>query len=155
MRTAVFPGSFDPFTVGHADIASRALQLFDRVVIAVGHNAQKPYGTPVGERLAAIERWISTAFPEAEARRLQVVSYTGLTADLAQRLGARFLVRGVRSVNDFEYEREMAAVNAHLTATAEALETVILIADPRHAHISSSLVRELQSYGRDITPYLP
>lgn len=151
-REAIFPGSFDPFTIGHADIVRRGLQLFDAIVVAVGYNAQKTTGTPVAERVAAIARIYK------DEPRVKVVSYSDLTVDLAQREGARFLLRGVRSVKDFEYERDMAAVNADLATSASpegALETVLLIADPRYAHISSSIVRELNAYGRDVTPYLP
>lgn len=142
--TAIFPGSFDPFTIGHADIVRRGLQMFDRIVVAVGYNVAKQTGTPVAERVEAIDR-VFDGEP-----RVKVVAYSDLTADLAEREGAHFLLRGVRSVKDFEYERDMAAVNAEL-----GLETVFLLADPRYAHISSSVVRELASYGRDITPYLP
>lgn len=143
--TAIFPGSFDPFTIGHADIVRRGLQLFDRVVIAVGYNAQKSSASAVAVRVAAIARIY------IDESRVKVVSYTDLTVDLARREGAGFLLRGVRNVKDFEYERDMAAVNHDL----DTLETILLIADPRYAHISSSLVRELQSYGRDVTPYIP
>lgn len=145
MRTAIFPGSFDPFTIGHADIVRRGMQLFDCVVVAVGYNAQKAVRTDIEDRVAAIQRVF------ASEPRVKVVAYHDLTVDLAQREGASFLLRGVRSVKDFEYERDMAAVNAEIGK----LEMVFLIADPRYAHISSSVVRELASYGRDITNYLP
>lgn len=145
MNIAIFPGSFDPFTIGHADIVRRGLQLFDRIIVAIGYNAQKANATAVEERAQAIARIYS------DEPRVDVVAYTGLTVDLARRTGAGFLLRGVRSVKDFEYERDMAAVNHDL----DALETILLIADPRYAHVSSSLVRELQSYGRDVTNYLP
>ena len=149
-REAIFPGSFDPFTIGHADIVRRGLQLFDAIVVAVGYNAQKTTGTPVAERVAAIARIYK------DEPRVKVVSYSDLTVDLAEREDARFLLRGVRSVKDFEYERDLAAVNAAISpAATPALETVLLIADPRYAHISSSVVRELKAYGRDVTPYLP
>ena len=155
MKVAIFPGSFDPFTIGHADIVRRGLQLFDCIVIAVGYNAQKTSATAVEARVETIERIFE------EEPRVKVVAYSDLTVDLAAREGARFLLRGVRSVKDFEYERDMAAVNRDLTATvpeasAEApIETVLLIAQPQYAHISSSVVRELASYGRDVTSYLP
>lgn len=158
MRTAIFPGSFDPFTIGHADIVRRGLQLFDCVVVAVGYNARKAVRTDIEDRVAAIQR-VFAAEP-----RVRVVAYHDLTVDLAQREGASFLLRGVRSVKDFEYERDMAAVNAEISPASHPggqqedtgrLETVLLIADPRYAHISSSIVRELASYGRDITNYLP
>lgn len=155
MRIAVFPGSFDPFTIGHADIVRRGLQLFDRIVVAVGFNAQKAaaderHAASVDERVAAIARIYK------DEPRVKVVSYSDLTVDLAEREDARFLLRGVRSVKDFEYERDLAAVNAAISpAATPALETVLLIADPRYAHISSSVVRELKAYGRDVTPYLP
>ena len=149
MRIAVFPGSFNPFTIGHADIVRRGLLLFDRVVVAVGYNVAKTSSDNMEERVAAITRIYK------DEPRVKVVSYSCLTADLAAQEGARFLLRGIRSVKDFEYERDLAAVNADLAATSEGtLETVLLIADPRYAHISSSVVRELQAYGRDVTPYL-
>ncbi|MDO4211329.1 MAG: adenylyltransferase/cytidyltransferase family protein, partial [Bacteroidales bacterium] len=131
---ALFPGSFDPFTIGHADIVRRGLQLFDRIVIAVGYNAQKTSGTPIADRVAAIEHWAASlsesapsccaSQPESapsccavnnaaiESPRVKVVAYSDLTVDLAQREGARFLLRGVRSVKDFEYERDLAAINS-------------------------------------------
>lgn len=158
MRIAVFPGSFDPFTIGHADIVRRGLQLFDRIVVAVGFNAQKTaaderHAASVDERVAAIARIYK------DEPRVKVVSYSCLTVDLAAQEGAHFLLRGVRSVKDFEYERDLAAVNAEIPPAFPAedagLETVLLIADPRYAHISSSVVRELQAYGRDVTSYLP
>lgn len=155
MRIAVFPGSFDPFTIGHADIVRRGLQLFDRIVVAVGFNAQKAaaderHAASVADRVAAIARIYK------DEPRVKVVSYSDLTVDLAEREDARFLLRGVRSVKDFEYERDLAAVNAAISpAATPTLETVLLIADPRYAHISSSVVRELKAYGRDVTPYLP
>lgn len=143
-RTAVFAGSFNPFTAGHADIAARALALFDRLVIAVGVNADKADGHR-SEAAEAIRR-LYAAEP-----RVEVVEWAGLTVDLARSVGACALVRGVRSVKDFEYERDMADINMRLSG----IDTVLLAARPELGAVSASLVRELQRYGADVTPFLP
>lgn len=141
VRVAVFPGTFDPFTVGHKDIVCRALQcVADEVIVAVGVNADKKCGQTVEERIRAIE----TLYKDDP--RVRVEAYEGLTVDFAQRVNAAFLLRGVRSVKDFEYERDIAEVNRRLTG----IETVLLYCDPALACISSSMVRELRSYGREI-----
>lgn len=141
VRVAVFPGTFDPFTVGHKDIVCRALQcVADEVIVAVGVNADKKCGQTVEERIRAIE----TLYEDDP--RVRVEAYEGLTVDFAQRVNAAFLLRGVRSVKDFEYERDIAEVNRRLTG----IETVLLYCDPALACISSSMVRELRSYGREI-----
>lgn len=144
-RTALFAGSFDPFTIGHASIVSRALPLFDRIVIAVGVNMSKTSADEVSRRVEAI-----TAL-YADEPRVTVTHYEGLTVDMATRCGARWLLRGVRSVKDFEYERDMADINRQLSG----LETVLLYSLPEHAAVSSSIVRELHAYGRDVSDYLP
>lgn len=144
MATALFPGSFNPFTLGHADIVSRGLEIFDSIVIAVGVNAGK---APADAE--AVARPIRTLY--ADEPRVSVVTYNTLTIELARRLGAGFLLRGVRSVKDFEYERDMADVNRQLSG----LESVILFSRPELAAISSSVVRELQSYGQDVSRFLP
>lgn len=145
MNIALFPGSFDPFTVGHADIVRRALPLFDRLIIAVGINSSKH-----GEQ-TAVQRVESIASLYRKEPRIEVRAYSSLTVDFASECGARYIVRGVRSPIDFEYERNMAEVNRRLSG----VETVILCADPALAHISSSLVRELEAFGRDVSGYLP
>lgn len=145
MNIALFPGSFDPFTVGHADIVRRALPLFDRLIIAVGINPSKH-----GEQ-TAVQRVESIASLYRKEPRIEVRSYSSLTVDFASECGARYIVRGVRSPIDFEYERNMAEVNRRLSG----VETVILCADPALAYISSSLVRELEAFGRDVSEYLP
>ncbi len=145
MNIALFPGSFDPFTVGHADIVRRALPLFDRLIIAVGINPSKH-----GEQ-TAVQRVESIATLYRKEPRIEVRSYSSLTVDFASECGARYIVRGVRSPIDFEYERNMAEVNRRLSG----VETVILCADPALAYISSSLVRELEAFGRDVSEYLP
>lgn len=150
-RIAIFPGSFNPFTIGHADIVRRGLALFDTVIVAIGCNAGKTTDSSVDERVSALARIYK------DESRVKVVAYTGLTVDLARREGAQFILRGVRSVKDFEYERDMATVNAEISDESGTfpVETVLLVSDPRYAHISSSIVRELQAYGRDVSSYLP
>lgn len=144
MKKALFPGSFRPFTRGHADIVERALALFDEVVIAVGVNASKP--------LHDIEEIISPIKKIYEGEpRVRVEAFTGLTAEYARTVGASCIVRGVRSMKDYEYERDMADINRQLSG----IETVILFSRPEFGAISSSVVRELESYGVDTTPYLP
>lgn len=143
-RTAIFPGSFNPFTIGHADIVERGLEIFDRIVIAVGYNA----GKPAADAEAAAEeiRHIYSGRSEIE-----VVVYSCLTIQLARQMGAGFIIRGVRSVKDFEYERDLATVNMQLSG----IESVILFSRPELAALSSSMVRELAAYGQDVSPYLP
>ncbi len=143
-RIAVFPGSFNPFTAGHADIVERGLALFDRIIIAVGVNASKGE-SDVAKAVGTI-RGIYAGEP-----RVSVEAYSGLTVHFARERGARFLLRGVRSVKDFEYERDMAQINSQLSG----IESVVLFSRPELAALSSSVVRELAAYGEDITPFLP
>lgn len=145
MNKVIFPGSFDPFTIGHANLVERALRLFDEVIIAVGYNEQKTGWLPVEERVRALREYY-TGMPQ-----INIECYTGLTVDFAQSQGARFILRGVRSVKDYEYELGIADINARLAD----IETVVLLADPTISGISSSVVRELHHFGRDITPWLP
>jgi pantetheine-phosphate adenylyltransferase len=145
MKIALFPGSFDPFTRGHQAIVERALPLFDKLVIAIGINRAKKGWMPIEERLERL-RALYAGDP-----RVEVVAYETLTMDLAVQYGAKYILRGVRSITDFEYERTIADVNRRISG----LETVILIADADTAHISSSLVRELASFGRDVSDLLP
>ncbi len=145
MKTAIFPGSFDPFTIGHADIVQRALPLFDKIIIAVGQNITKQPLFPLEERLEKIRQAFS------HDARVEVVAYTGLTADLAREHHAAYILRGVRCVADFEYERNMAEANKALTG----IETILLYTSPQYAYISSTLVRDLYVHGKDIKPFLP
>ena len=141
----MFPGSFDPFTIGHASLVSRALTLFDEVIIAVGINEQKAGWVPPEQRVTALRNlYIRNA-------RVRVESYCGLTTDFATAVGATAILRGVRSMKDFEYEMQMADINRQLTG----IETVVLFTEPHLAAVSSSLVRELAHFGKDITPFLP
>ncbi|MDE6561541.1 MAG: pantetheine-phosphate adenylyltransferase [Muribaculaceae bacterium] len=146
MRTAIFPGSFDPFTIGHKDIADRALKIFDSLVIGVGFNINKPGNSEmVAERVKTIE----SIFGDDD--RVKVEAYSGLTVDFARRYGAAFIVRGLREVKDFEYERNLADTNAEISD----IETVFLTARPELGFVSSSMVRELKANGYDVARFLP
>ena len=144
-RIALFAGSFDPFTIGHKSIVDRGLQMFDEIVIGIGINPSKAGWHTPDER----ERAISGIY--AGEPRVSVMQYTGLTVDAARGCNARFLLRGVRSVADFEYERQLADINRNLSG----LESVLIYALPSLASVSSSVVRELASHGVDVSPYLP
>lgn len=144
-RIAIFPGSFDPFTKGHQSLVSRGLTIVDKIVIAIGVNEQKKYCFPLEERLEAIRQLYR------DEPRVEVLSYQELTTDFAMKVGARFILRGIRSTIDFEYEKTIADVNRSLTG----IETLFLLAEPQYAHISSSVVRELLHFGKDISSYLP
>lgn len=143
--TAIFTGSFDPFTIGHYDIVSRALPLFSRIVIGVGVNERKQYTQSAEQRCATIARIY------ADEPKIEVKSYSDLTVDFARREGAIYIMKGVRSVKDFEYEREQADINRQLSG----IDTLLLYSDPRYSSISSSMVRELIHFGQDVSRYLP
>lgn len=145
MRIAIFPGSFDPFTVGHASIVERGLPMFDRIVIGVGLNENKRQLHAPEDRVRAI------ADLYADDDRVKVVGYNDLTIDLAHREGAQFILRGLRSVKDFEYERDIASMNRRLGG----IETVMFFTEPNYSHISSSVVRELIAFGKDVSAFLP
>lgn len=144
-RTALFAGTFDPFTKGHHALVLRAFAIFDKVVVAVGRNMGKKCLFSVEQRVEAIEKLY------AADKRVEVMAYDGLTMDLAKEIGATALLRGVRNTKDFEYEREIADVNFRIGG----IETVLLMSEPEHASISSSIVRELMNYGKDVTALLP
>ncbi len=145
VKIAIFPGSFDPFTRGHYNIVERGLPLFDRLIIGIGRNTTKAALYTLEERQKQIEILF------ANEPRVEVRIYDVLTADFAQQVGANYILRGVRTVADFEYERTIAEVNKRLIQ----IETVLLFADTETATISSSLVRELKAFGKDVTDFLP
>ena len=137
MATALFPGSFDPFTAGHEAILRRVLPLFDKVVVAVGVNTDKQYMFSVEERLSLIRQKL------ADCPTVEVTSYSGMTIDLCHQLGAKAIIRGIRTAADFEYEQTIAAVNR---LQDPSIETLLILADPEHINISSTLEREKLSH---------
>lgn len=130
---ALFPGSFDPFTAGHEAILRRVLPLFDKVVVAVGVNSEKKYMFTVEERMARIRETMK------DCPTVAVTSYSGMTVDLCHQLGAKVIIRGIRTSKDFEYEQTIAAVNR---LQDPSIETLLLLADPEHVNISATLERE-------------
>ena len=145
-RVAIFPGCFDPFTKGHHDIVSRGLQLFDKIVIAMGYNSQKKrYFAP--EQMCEL---IRSSFEREQS--VEVIVYDQLTATLAQSKGVRFLLRGLRNTTDFEFENSVSQLNKSIYSE---LDVVFLITSATYSSISSSLIREVHEYGGDISPYLP
>lgn len=147
MRTAIFPGTFNPYTRGHQSIVERGLKLFDRIVIAVGYNEHKAEAS-AGASAQAIVDEISALY--ADDDRVEVSLYKGLTVDLAREVGACCILRGVRSTIDFEYEKTLADVNRRLSG----IETVLLYTLPELACVSGTMVRELAHNGVDVTEYL-
>lgn len=145
IRTGIFVGSFDPFTIGHQSVVRRALPLFDRLIIGVGVNENKRYMFSPQKRVETIAQLYS------DEPRVEVKAYSDLTIDFARREGAGYIIKGVRSVKDFEYEREMATINRRIGG----IETILLYAEPEHEGVSSSVVRELAHFGRDVKEFLP
>jgi pantetheine-phosphate adenylyltransferase len=145
-KIALFPGSFDPFTNGHADIVRRGRKIFDEIIIGIGHNSSKKRFFEVDLMLDKIHE----AFADDEGVR--AIKYNELTAGLARQLGANFLLRGLRNTTDFEYENSIAQVNKHIF---EELETIFIITSPEFAYISSTVIREIYKYGHNINDFLP
>ncbi len=147
MKTAIFPGSFDPFTKGHYDIVERSLDLFDKVIVAIGHNSKK------NNRYFELE-WMVEKINKSfeDESRVEVMVYDELTAELAKQHNAQFLVRGLRNTTDFEYENSISQINRYLNSE---LETIFLITSPELSPISSSIIREVHKYGGDVNPFLP
>ena len=145
-KIAVFPGSFDPITVGHVDLVNRALPLFDKVIVAVGVNTSKKYLFPLEQRL----EWLRQVFQHEPS--VDVDYFERLTADYCQKIGARYLLRGLRNASDFDYEKTISQLN---NIIGDGLETIFLISQPGYSHISSTIVREIIKGGGDASPFLP
>lgn len=146
-KIAVFPGSFDPFTKGHEDIVLRGLNIFDEIIIAIGHNTKK------SNRYFDIDvmsEKIRATFMEYPSIRVEV--FAELTAEFAKRNKAQYLLRGLRNTTDFEYENSIAQVNRNIN---HDLESVFLITSPQFAYINSSIIREVHRYGGEVAPFLP
>lgn len=147
-RVAVFTGSFDPFTIGHKSIVDRALGMFDTLIIGIGINSSKTPWMPLEERLERIRAIY------ADEPKVRVMAFDGLATRFARDNGARYILRGVRSVADFEYERDMAEINRLLTED-DPIETILIPSLPKLAAVSSSLVRELDRFGMDYSRLIP
>lgn len=146
LKTGIFVGSFDPFTVGHDSIVQRSLPLFDRLVIGVvGDNVHKPSMRPAEERMEVIRNLY------ANVPAIEVKPFHGLAVEFARTENAHFIVKGVRSTKDFEYEREQADINRQIAG----VETILLFAEPHLSSVSSTMVRELQHFGVDVSEFLP
>lgn len=146
MKVAIFPGSFDPLTLGHLDLIKRGSALFDQLAVAVMDNASKHPLFSLDERVAQVKEAVSGL------SNVSVITSQGLTVDLMNKIGADYLMRGLRNSKDFEYERDIAAMNQFLD---DQVETVFLLADPKYQHLSSSLLKEVTMAGGDISAYLP
>jgi pantetheine-phosphate adenylyltransferase len=148
-RTALYPGTFDPITNGHLDIVERAVKLVDRLVIGVAINASKNPMFSLAERVEMIEQEVARIDCDAE---IIVRPFEGLLMHFAEEVGAQTIMRGLRAVSDFEYEFQMVAMNQRLNAE---IETVFLMADPRHQAIASRLVKEIARLGGDVSAFVP
>jgi pantetheine-phosphate adenylyltransferase len=149
VRTGLYAGTFDPITNGHVDIVERALKLVDRLVIGVAINRDKGPVFSLDERVQMIEQEAVRLFPKAQ---IEVRPFETLLMHFAKEVGAGVIIRGLRAASDFEYEFQMTAMNQQLDRT---IETVFLMADPRHQAIASRLVKEIARLGGDITPFVP
>ncbi len=144
-KIALFPGSFDPITTGHIDIITRGLDLFDKIIVGIGNNAQKNYMFPINDRIQFVKDSLK------EYHQVEVMSYDGLTVDFCKTIHAHFILRGVRNAIDFEYEKSIAQMNH---AVESSIETVFLITSPIYAPVSSTIVRDLIRHGADVSKFV-
>jgi pantetheine-phosphate adenylyltransferase len=145
-KIAVFPGSFDPITVGHQSIINRAINIFDKIIVAVGENSEKANFFSIEQRL----KWIELVF--ANEDRISVSRYSGLTVDFCKKVNARFILRGLRTSADFEFERSIGQINKQIYP---GIETVFLLTTPEHTPINSSIVRDILRHDGDASMFVP
>ena len=145
MKRAIFPGTFDPFTIGHYSVVKRALTFMDEIIIGIGINDSKRTWFPTEKRVEMVKKLY------ADEPRVRVEAYDNLTVDFAIQHDAGFTIRGIRTVRDFEYEETIADINRKLAG----IETILLFTEPELTSVSSTIVRELLHYGKDVTPFLP
>ena len=146
LRIAVFPGSFSPFTIGHQAIIKKALPLFDKIIIAIGKNSQKNEYFNIDKRL----KWIKSVYKKN--KKIHVKSYNGITVEFCKKEKAKYILRGLRNCNDFEYEKTIAHMNNNLN---DKIESIFILTPPHLSHISSSIVREIIKNGGDVKKFLP
>ncbi len=145
-RIAIFPGSFDPFTIGHESIVTRALPLFDKIIISIGYNSDKRQFFPIEKRI----QWIKEAF--LNNPKIEVEAFSGLTVEYCKLKNAKFILRGLRTAADFEYERAIAQINKKM---AYELESIFLLTTPEHTPITSTIVRDIIRHNGDVSQFLP
>lgn len=146
MKIAVFPGSFDPITVGHESIIKRALPLFDKIILAIGINSKKQYMFSLEERIESLK----TCFSHED--KITVDHYQGLTVEYCRNVNAQYILRGLRTGMDFEYERNIALMNLEMNSS---IETIFLISEPKYSAMSSTVVRDILNNNGDITRFVP
>ncbi len=146
MRICLFPGTFDPVTLGHVDIINRALPLFDKIIVAVGKNSSKATMFTPEKRL----EWIQKIYKDVE--KVEGAVYEGLTVEFCKKINARFILRGIRYVSDFEYEKTIADANRTLD---NSIETIFLTGEPKYTSVASTIVRDIIRNGGDASPFLP
>jgi pantetheine-phosphate adenylyltransferase len=146
MKTAVFPGSFDPITLGHVNLVKRAVPLFDKIIVAVGENSQKNTLFPLQKRL----EWLRNVF--ADEPKIEISHFEGLTVKFCKEQNAHYLIRGLRNASDFDYEKTISQLN---TIIGDDIETIFLISQPEFSHISSTIVREIIKGKGNVTPFVP
>ena len=145
-KIAIFPGSFDPFTVGHESIVNRAVSMFDKIIVMIGYNANKKSFFPIEKRM----KWINQVFKDVD--KVEVRLHDGLTVDFCKEVGAKYILRGLRTSADFEYERAIAQINKKMHPE---IETVFLLTLPEHTPVNATIIRDIVFHGGDASQFLP